>query len=164
MRVSTQEYERISVAPLLLSPWRKASDSRQRESFSSNERTSALVYVWIAPRARLEPDLWSFEDFLRDKAHRWVGNGVDEAEYREVDRRRQMEGKIVHAPSPEVETAVPLPEFGHTMRDACFSFKPEYTNLNHGGVGALPREVAAVRRKHQGISHALVTDQALSTS
>ena len=39
--------------------------------------------------------LWSYEDFLRDKLHLWVGNRTDKDAYAEVDRRRRMNGKIV---------------------------------------------------------------------
>ena len=93
----------------------------------------------------LESNLWSFEDFIRDKAHRWIGNGAIEAEYTEVDRRRQMEGKITH----RREGSNGIPKFGHGMLSQ-FALDPDYTNLNHGGVGAAPKVVLEARRKWQG--------------
>ena len=49
----------------------------------------AYVYRWIGGLRNLSPDLWKYEDFLRDKAHRWVGTSRDEAEYRDADMLRQ---------------------------------------------------------------------------
>lgn len=106
----------------------------------------------------LEPSLWSYEDFLREKAHLWVGNGGDgNADYVEVDRRRQMEGKIIHDRSSSTDrsrdgrdTMKSWPEFGHAMRDAQFSFEHGYLNLNHGGRGALPKYVKKAKERLMG--------------
>lgn len=81
----------------LLSPFMDA-DSKiisSDEKNSTGPQIQAGVYLWIAPTSMLEPALWTFEEFMRDKAHMWIGNGANDAEYMEVDRRRQMEGKIV---------------------------------------------------------------------
>ena len=95
----------------------------------------------------LEPSLWSFEEFLREKSHRWIGNGAVEAEYAEVDRRREMQRKITH----KREGSSGVPAFGHAMLKH-FTLDPEYTNLNHGGVGVPPKVVIESRRKWQGRS------------
>jgi len=54
------------------------------------------TYVWAAPASLLIPELWSFEIFVRDNAWKWIGKGAEEnKDYREVDRRREMNGTIV---------------------------------------------------------------------
>ena len=49
---------------------------------------SALVYTWSASLSRLEPRLWSYEDFLRDKAQRWIGPRVEVDDFVIVDQSR----------------------------------------------------------------------------
>jgi hypothetical protein len=101
----------------------------------------------------LEPSLWSYEAFLREKAHMWVGNGSSDAEYLEVDRRRQMEGKIVRTPSQQSqEPSISLPRFGHEIRDKHFSMEKGYINLNNGGRGAVPKPVSEAKRRWLGKS------------
>lgn len=78
----------------------------------------------------------------------WIGNGQSEAEYLEVDRRRQMEGKIIRQNGHERNS---LPEFGHSMRDQYFSFERGYINLNHGGRGATPKPVLQAKLKWMGM-------------
>lgn len=58
----------------------------------------AEIYIWCAPLEDLEARLWDFGTFVRDNAHKWVGEGegeVGNGEYGEVDRRREMGGNIV---------------------------------------------------------------------
>lgn len=50
-------------------------------------------------------------------------------EYGEVDRRRNMAGRIMRS-VPLVEEE--LPAFGWAMRDQYFAFQKGYTNVNHG--------------------------------
>ena len=68
--------------------------SKVKVQIESKEFAETQTYLWIDNIARLSPTLWSFEDFARDKMHRWVGDGAGE-EYAEVDRRIQMQGIIV---------------------------------------------------------------------
>lgn len=83
--------------------------------------------MWKGDRLhRLEPTLWSFEDFRREKLHRWVGQEAG-VEYAEVERRRAMRGEISPRETPGV-----LPEFGRKMREKYWSFEEGWTNLNHG--------------------------------
>ena len=56
----------------------------------------ALVYTWSANLSRLEPRLWSYEDFLRDKAQRWVGPKVEVDDFVIVDESRGS----LQAPEP----------------------------------------------------------------
>jgi len=45
------------------------------------------TYVWTSYLDELEPELWSYEVFVRDNLHKWVGGGADNNEYyEEVDR------------------------------------------------------------------------------
>ncbi|CAD6582836.1 MAG: hypothetical protein CYPHOPRED_002132 [Cyphobasidiales sp. Tagirdzhanova-0007] len=94
------EYERAQVKVQLLSSIRHASDATHTahhdEAPQNNAATEATVYLWIASTDMLACRLWSYEDFLRDKLHLWVGNRTDKDAYAEVDRRRRMNGKIIH--------------------------------------------------------------------
>lgn len=56
------------------------------------------TYVWCKPISELRPDPWTFEDFVRQNAWKWVGAGSEgNTDYAEVDRRRAMEGIIVRS-------------------------------------------------------------------
>lgn len=140
---SHQEYKIAEVNVDLLSAWRAAKAPFM--AVAHTQTSPANVYVWIASQSMLEPNLWSFQDFMRDKAHRWIGHGAEDAEYAEVDRRRQMEGKIRH----RRDGSNGEPQFGHAMRQH-FALDPDYINLNHGGVGAAPQIVLKARREWQG--------------
>ncbi|GAA6033452.1 hypothetical protein JCM8097_001404 [Rhodosporidiobolus ruineniae] len=146
------EYTR---APCTVSPI-SASDVS-----SSASLVSASVYHWTAPLSRLEPRLWTFEAFLRDSAHRWVGAGSENnADYAEVDRRRAMAGVItprgVKAEADKVEQELKegklearlaegerseLPKLGKEVREKYWQFEEGWVNLNHGAYGAAPRPV-----------------------
>jgi hypothetical protein len=97
-------------------------------SSSPPESIRAFVYLWSAPQSRLEPTLWSFADFLRDKVHRWVGAGADMNEYSEVDRRLAAN----QAGFPVFEKGGAQPAFGHGLRDEFWQFEPGWINMNHG--------------------------------
>ena len=103
---------------------------------------SAEVYLWTDPLSRLSTDLWSFEDFMRDSAHRWVGEeGETRGEYAEVDRRRAMGGFITPTGVKEVEDKIrkeqsgekqELEPFGRAVREKYWTFPKGWINLNHG--------------------------------
>jgi len=58
---------------------------------------SAQTYIWIGGVHLLKPDLWNYAEFVRENARHWVGKGAeDQEDYIEVDKRRQMNGNIVH--------------------------------------------------------------------
>lgn len=65
-----------------------------------NELTSPLevnTYVWSRPLSELQPKLWTFEEFVKESAWKWVGRASESnKDYTEVDRRRAMDGTIVH--------------------------------------------------------------------
>lgn len=43
-----------------------------REPASQPKATSAQTYVWSQPLSELEPNAWSFEEFVRDKLAYWA--------------------------------------------------------------------------------------------
>jgi hypothetical protein len=94
----------------------------------SGESVPAEVYIWTAPLSRLSPTLWSFAEFMKDKAHRWVGSDASD-EYAEVDRRRAMAGVIT---PPVVAEENGFKEFGRSLRESDFAFEPGWVPLNHG--------------------------------
>ncbi|OJA20134.1 hypothetical protein AZE42_09306 [Rhizopogon vesiculosus] len=58
----------------------------------------ADTYVWCISPSELQAKLWTFEEFVKDSAWKWVGSSSDNnKDYDEVDRRRAMEGLIVPA-------------------------------------------------------------------
>lgn len=166
--IPTQEYERQPVQVVLLSSWRATTGSRTPPPKSQEEELDSAaptlvptdVYIWTDPLTKLEPLLWSYEAFLRDKSHMWIGNGEQaDAEYLEVDRRRQMDGKIVRPTSLDRSTknnhqtnGHDFPNFGHEMRDKYFCFEKGYINLNHGGRGATPKPVLEAKLRWMGRS------------
>lgn len=133
----------------LLSAWRAAE--APSKAIESAAQAQTKVYIWVADVDMLEAGLWSFEDFMRDKAHRWIGKAASDTEYAEVDRRREMNGKIIHRKQGSNGVAM----FGHAMLQH-FALEPSFTNLNHGGVGAAPRVVLEARRRWQGKADYLV--------
>ncbi|KAI0649205.1 hypothetical protein C8Q79DRAFT_498429 [Trametes meyenii] len=56
---------------------------------------AAQTYIYAGPLSGLSPELWSYEDFVRENAWKWVGRGDHDGYYAEVDRRREMEGKTL---------------------------------------------------------------------
>ena len=58
------------------------------------EGIGAVTYMWDAHKDKLEPELWSYDVFIRDNAWKWVGPSADDDEYSEVDRRREANGII----------------------------------------------------------------------
>ncbi|BGP43878.1 hypothetical protein JCM10449v2_007935 [Rhodotorula kratochvilovae] len=130
--------------------------------------SSATVYLWTAPLSRLSPSIWTFEEFLRDSAHRWVGVGADaNPDYAEVDRRRQMRGVITPRGVKEsAETVLAEVDarlraekdkvgaegklepkqggepFGKSLRERYFpTTEPDWIPLNHGSYGSAPKPV-----------------------
>ena len=55
----------------------------------------ADTYIYAGPLTDLSAELWSYEDFVRDNAWKWVGRSAVEDNYAEVDHRREMNGKTL---------------------------------------------------------------------
>ena len=50
----------------------------------------AQTYVWCVEDSDLETELWSFDEFIRESAWRWIGSGAeDNDDYAEVDEARE---------------------------------------------------------------------------
>ncbi|KAI0661652.1 hypothetical protein C8Q70DRAFT_966296 [Cubamyces menziesii] len=94
------EYTREAVAVHPLEPLAPLSSTpvpRSDPSAASNGATDAdVTYIYAGPLRDLSPELWSYDDFVRENAWKWVGTGEREEYYAEVDRRREMDGKTLH--------------------------------------------------------------------
>ncbi len=55
----------------------------------------AETYIYAGPLTDLSPELWSYEDFVRENAWKWVGRTAHADNYIEVDRRRDLDGKTL---------------------------------------------------------------------
>jgi len=61
------------------------------------------TYIWVSPLEELAKEPWSFHEFIRLNARKWIpseGAG-DHEDYLEVDRRREVEENIVRGPPQE---------------------------------------------------------------
>ncbi|KAJ3551507.1 hypothetical protein NM688_g4665 [Phlebia brevispora] len=57
---------------------------------------TAHIYIWTNPVSDLRPEVWEYEQFVRESASKWVGDGsTDNQDYQRVDERRAMNGVIV---------------------------------------------------------------------
>lgn len=62
-----------------------------------SEPVEANTYIWIVQLSDLEPELWSYEVFVKDSAWKWVDAGEDDTTdkyYTEVNRRQDLNGII----------------------------------------------------------------------
>jgi hypothetical protein len=60
----------------------------------------AATYVWCFPSSELRAQLWTFEEFVKLNAWKWIGSGcTNNKDYDEVDRRRAMDGVYIDARS-----------------------------------------------------------------
>jgi hypothetical protein len=61
----------------------------------------AQTYVWCVEDNRLDKELWSFDEFVRKNAGKWVGRGAEENEdYREVDKVKERMNEETAPKSP----------------------------------------------------------------
>ena len=49
----------------------------------------AQTYVWCAKDSYLEKELWSFDNFVKNNAYRWIGPEESSEEYEEVDEAKE---------------------------------------------------------------------------
>lgn len=82
----------------------------------------ACVYVWNSSLAELEPTLWSYDQFVREKAAFWI-----EKELQEQDQIAKRFQDAVENLSIDNDDYV----FGHGMLKH-FAFADGYINLNNG--------------------------------
>lgn len=132
----------------------------------------AHTYAWNKPPLEtLEPKIWSYQTFIKDNVHRWVGGEVNRFSYLDVDNRREAIEQITAEQSlpPElpmtgdklaVLTNLPGTAeqeeyvFGHGMRKY-FCFNEGYRNLNHGKqvVDKAIHSYLILRKDHMVQSH-----------
>ncbi|BEI83739.1 hypothetical protein CcaverHIS002_0403430 [Cutaneotrichosporon cavernicola] len=108
---------------------------------SATGSTVAQVYVWSAPVLRLEPKIWSFAEFVRDKAEAWAT--LNDHEFTAVEASRTL---AVDEHGLVGKTVQGFPDFGHGMKKH-WGFDPKYTNLNHGSYGTPPLVVFEAKEK-----------------
>ncbi|KAG8992349.1 hypothetical protein FRB94_011703 [Tulasnella sp. JGI-2019a] len=70
-------YRLKSVSTTPISPWASLNDDNilSPPTFPDVDSTveiSALTYIWNSSIALLEPRIWSYDDFCRDKLARWL--------------------------------------------------------------------------------------------
>ncbi|CAE6475772.1 unnamed protein product [Rhizoctonia solani] len=142
------EYNRIELEAHPLVPLASISSALTQALLSASSELpielplplKVETYIWTAGTSRLEPVIWEYDTFVKEKLWKWAGNRADGNEYyEEVDRRREMNGVIV-VPSGGEGTLKPDYTFGHNMLKH-FMFDEGYINLNHGSYGSLPRVV-----------------------
>ncbi|KAJ2965769.1 hypothetical protein NUW54_g14007 [Trametes sanguinea] len=63
----------------------------------------------------LSPELWSYDDFVRENAWKWVGRGEVDEYYVEVDRRREMDGKTLQTAIVNVGNGTEAAEDGKAV-------------------------------------------------
>jgi hypothetical protein len=49
----------------------------------------AQTYVWCSKDSYLEKELWSFDEFIRNNAHKWIGPEAKSSGYEEVDEAKE---------------------------------------------------------------------------
>ncbi|GFZ51325.1 LOW QUALITY PROTEIN: hypothetical protein JCM24511_09085 [Saitozyma sp. JCM 24511] len=137
-----------------------ALEIRQIEGARGVGLTEAWVYVWKDSLDKLEPAVWSFEQFLKDRAHLWLS--LDTNEFDEVERARALKTMpgVDYDPSttPDTDdedgreskikgrTVEGKPDFGHNMLKY-WGFAKDYVNLNHGSYGSPPKPVIDAMHK-----------------
>ena len=109
---SSQQYTRQAVSVYPLGPLINIRDMPPIEAKSLVPTTPPLMptldsltspieadtYVWCLPPSELWTKLWTFEEFVKFNAWKWIGSGsANNKDYDEVDRRRAMDGIIVPA-------------------------------------------------------------------
>jgi hypothetical protein len=145
-----QEYKRelVKVYPLaLVQPLSTVDGGDVCEPFDLpsefNDAVNAYTYVWAKGIDTLDPTIWSYETFVREKLTRWLG-GEGGKNYEEVDAQRAQAILSTTAPTaPQWDEAAEAQidkvaqekqdefVFGHGMRK-WFGMDPDYINLNNG--------------------------------
>ena len=146
-----QEYKRelVKVYPLAqVQPLSTADSGDVCEPFDLpsefNHPINAHTYVWAKGIDTLDPKIWSYETFVKEKLTRWLG-GEGGKNYEEVDaqrtqillptttaatapRRNEAAGAQIEAVEQEKREEF---VFGRGMRK-WFGMDPSYINLNNG--------------------------------
>ncbi|ORX40856.1 pyridoxal phosphate-dependent transferase [Kockovaella imperatae] len=146
------EYTRVMTTVHVLGP-STVLQSQPKHWTGVSRSEEAWVYIWNESLSLLDPKIWSFEDFLRDKAHLWTGSETseffeDSAKYHNPNAAVQDSASEVIIAGQKVEG---YPDFGHGMLKF-WLFPRELTYLNNGSYGATPIPVIeATKRLHEQI-------------
>jgi len=77
-----------SLIPAYLPPLPAANEMAQT--------VPAQTYVWCQDDSGLDKELWSFDEFVRKNAWKWIDRGAQREDYDEVDRvRERLRGEII---------------------------------------------------------------------
>ncbi|KAL7420902.1 hypothetical protein Q5752_004856 [Cryptotrichosporon argae] len=169
------QYARAKVAVKTLGPARtvrgltaELADPAERERAAPVDgavggEVEAWTYVWSDAIDGLDPQIWSFTNFLRDKAAVWANSST---EYSDVDRARALAQEPSAAEARRAVAALALDggdgddgddnddgpiagqkqegfdDLGKNMLKH-WSFAETYVNLNHGSYGSVPKAVMA---------------------
>jgi hercynylcysteine S-oxide lyase len=145
-----QEYKRelVKVYPLApAQPLSIADGDDICESFDLpsefNHAVNTHTYVWAKGIGTLEPKIWSYEVFVREKLSRWL-EGEGGKNYEEVDAQRAQaalstttatvpqSNEVAEAKFEQIEQEKKDEfVFGREMRK-WFGMDPNYINLNNG--------------------------------
>ncbi|WWC92518.1 uncharacterized protein L201_007477 [Kwoniella dendrophila CBS 6074] len=126
--------------------------------------TEAWTYVWCESLDKLEPKIWSFEDYMKAKESTW--KDLPEDYFTDVEHQRAiknepgalgLEGDSSSVGTDDVDadgeeskivgrTSKGFPDFGRGMRKY-WGFKDNYINLNHGSYGSPPKYVIQKMRE-----------------
>ncbi|GMK58918.1 hypothetical protein CspeluHIS016_0603600 [Cutaneotrichosporon spelunceum] len=135
------EYTRITTKVTTYGdPCSKDEVSLKRDQ-SAPGSTVANVYIWSAPVTLLEPKIWSFDEFVRDKAEAWAT--LNNHEFAAVEASRVFAVDEYGLVGKSVKG---FPDFGHSMKKH-WGFDPNYVNLNHGSYGSPPLVVFDAKEK-----------------
>ncbi|WVR08776.1 hypothetical protein IAU60_005834 [Kwoniella sp. DSM 27419] len=126
-------------------------------------KVEAWTFVWSDPLDRLEPEIWTFEEFIQSKKSAW--NDLPTEWFTDVERQQVLQlepapthkGELAAAVDDELsidgetgrivgEKAEGFPDFGHNMRQY-WGFDKNYVNLNHGSYGSPPTPVIKQMRE-----------------
>jgi hypothetical protein len=146
---SLQEYKRelVKVYPLApVQPLSTAEGGDVCETFDLPTKFDHAVdthtYVWAKGTDTLEPEIWSYEIFVKEKLTRWLG-GAGGKNYEEVDAQRAQSilstvtatgpqwNDVTEAEVEKIEQEKDEFVFGREMRK-WFGMDPNYINLNNG--------------------------------
>jgi hypothetical protein len=80
------QYERKKVKVRVL-PELGLDENADEKASEGDEMVDAETYVWVAREDELEPKEWDFEEFKREKLHRWAGDmDWEDGGFEDVDR------------------------------------------------------------------------------
>ncbi|WWD07144.1 hypothetical protein V865_005241 [Kwoniella europaea PYCC6329] len=179
-RVSLDNLEAEKTVNTLRSNGTKESDGKAKEEYlkqvenskegAENEggvdvgMTEAWTYIWAEDLDKLEPRIWSFEDYMKAKESSW--RDLPDDYFTDVERQQAIKDEPGSTGDERSSSAVGtddlttdgeeckllgrtaegFPDFGRGMRKY-WRFADDYVNLNHGSYGSPPKIVIDKMRK-----------------